>query len=352
MAATRLTGAWLVRALGALALAAAAAASVQAQPQIYGLAARVNGVPITAERLERNFEEYLREKQINIGAMRNPAQAKRLKRETLDALIDQELLWQEAQLSGVQVSAQQVDSAIAAIRSGYSSPEAFAGRLRAEGYTAATYAEHMRRLLGARAVLERAATGVSVSDDEVHAFYLRNVEQFTRPEQTRLRHIYLPFGPQTSDAQKADARVQVRQWQAAAQRGADFAALAREYSKGSSAAQGGDLGYVKRDELVRPLSDAAFALRPGDVSDVVELPDGLHLFLCLDHLGPEQQPEAALRERIVAHLGQLKAQAARDATMQRLRADARIEILVPLPAVAPATDEAFSPAQRARAVRP
>ncbi|MDH5578649.1 MAG: peptidylprolyl isomerase [Betaproteobacteria bacterium] len=340
----RWLGAWALVALALL------PARGHAQPQVYGAAALVNGQPITAERLERSFEEYLRERQINIGALRSPQRAKMLKRETLDLLIDQELLWQESLRVGALATPQEVQAAIEKIRAGFSTPAAFAARLQTEGYTEAPYTEHMRRLLSARKVLERASDGVTVSDAAVHEFYLRNQADFMRPEQRRLRHLYLPFAPEMDAARRADARRRAQALVAQLRDGADFAQLAREHSQGSSAVQGGDIGFVQREELAAPLAEAAFALAEGEVTSVVELPDGLHLLKVEQRVAAQRLPEADHRERIRQHLRAAQAQEARDATMKRLRAEAKIEVLVPLPAVSKQEEEPFAPGQRARAL--
>lgn len=332
---------------GALALWA-----VAAWAQLVGDAARVNGVSIGAERLERSFDELLREKRINIAALRNPAQAKRLKREALDALIDQELLWQQSQLGGAQVAAEEVEAALRSVRAGYSSRQAFEGRLRAEGYTAAGYAEHLRRLLSARKVLDTVASGVRVDEAEARAFFDANRSAFDRPAQVRLRHLLLRLEPGASAAQIEDTRSRMREIAERARAGADFAALAREHSAGGSAARGGDLGWVQRHELVAALADVAFALPAGQVSGVIELPEGLHLLRCEDVVAAAAAEFEAQRERIVAHLGQRKAEAATAAYLERLRAQARIEVLVPLPPVAQSADESFAPSRRAREVQP
>lgn len=344
-----MAGAGLSRrtALAAMALPAVALA----QLQVHGLAARVNGQPISAERLERSFEEYLRERQINIGALRSPQRAKTLKREALDLLIDQELLWQEAQRQGALATPQEVEAATAAVRAGFASADAFAARLRTEGYGEPAYAEHMRRLLSARKLLEQASAGAVVGDAQVHAFYQRHEAEFLRPEQRRLRHLYLPFGAETDEAGRAQARATIAALRERARAGGgDFAALAREHSRGASAAQGGDIGFVQREELAAPLAEAAFALAEGEVSKVVELADGLHLLKVEQRIAAQRVPEAEAHERIRAHLLAGQGRQAREALVKGLRDAARIEVLVPLPApgAKAEAEESFSPAQRAR----
>lgn len=341
-----MAGAGLRRVRGvALAAALLAGAAAQAQLHAAGVAARVDGAEISAERLERGFEEYLRERQIHIGAMRSPQKVKTLKREALDLLIDQELLWQEAKRRGLLADAAAVDEAAAALRRAFPSDEAFAARLRTEGYDEATYRTHLHRLLSARRVLERATAAVTVDDAAIHAFYRENEAKFEQPEQRRVRHLVLPLAEGT-DAAAQRARIAMLRERLAA--GADFAALAREHSSAASAAQGGDIGFVQREELAAPLSAAAFALRDGDVSGVIELPDGLHLLKVEATVPARRVGEAEARERIRAHLLAQRGAQAREAVLRRLRADARIDVLAPLPPAGESPEESFSPVKRAR----
>lgn len=336
-----------LRRLRGVALAAALlwGAAAQAQLHAAGVAARVDGAEISAERLERGFEEYLRERQIHIGAMRSPQRVKSLKREALDLLIDQELLWQEARRRGLLADAAAVDEAAAALRRGFPSDEAFAARLRTEGYDEASYRTHLHRLLSARRVLEQATAAVTVDDSAIHDFYRQNEAKFEQPEQRRVRHLVLPLGDGIDAAAQRSRIAALRERLAG---GADFAGLAREHSQGSSAGQGGDIGFVQRDELAPLLSQAAFALREGELSAAIELPDGLHLLRVEATVPARRVSEAEARERIRAHLLAQRAAQAREAVMQRLRAQARIEVLAALPPASEVQEEAFSPAQRAR----
>lgn len=350
MAGTRVKRRRPLLLLAALALAGIAMvpAPSWSQLQAPGVAARVNGQPIMAERLERGFEEYLREKRINIGALRSPQRAKTLKREVLDLLIEQELLWQEAQRQRLVAGDDEAARALAELRSRYSDGTSFAARLSTEGYTEAGYTEHLRRLLSARKLLDRLEAAVVVDDAQVAAFYRRHAERFVQPEQRRLSHIALRL---EGEAQRPQARARLQALIEALRGGADFAALARQHSDAPQAAQGGDLGFVQRSDLAEPLAAAAFALLPGELSAVVDTVDGVHL-LRLESLRQAQQlPESALRERIAAFLRSEQAEQARGALVRRLLASARIEVLVPLPAQA-GSDEAFGPAQRARALQP
>lgn len=336
--------------LAALALAGVAMlpAPSWSQLQAPGVAARVNGQPIMAERLERGFEEYLREKRINIGALRSPQRAKALKREVLDLLIEQELLWQEAQREDLVATANETGEALAEIRSHFAGSATFATRLATEGYTESSYAEHLRRLLSARKLLDRREQMVTIDDQQVAEFYRRHADRFMQPEMRRLSHIALRV---TTESERSAAHVRMAALREAVRGGTDFAALAREYSQGPQASQGGDLGEVGRGELAEPLSRAAFALAPGELSTPVDTPDGVHL-LRLESLREAQRlPESVVRERLTAQLRAEQVERDRTDFVRRLLANARIEVLVPLPAAdAPPADEQLTAPQRARRV--
>lgn len=151
--------------------------SVQAPPaQEHGSAARVNGVEISLFRLERHFEDYLREQQRSVAQIRNPSVYKRLKREALEQLIDKELLWQEAQSQAIEVDADEVARTRAAVAAGFSSPAAFERRLRDAGFDEAGYAEYLRREISASRLLDQLMDTVTVSDEEVRRAYAVNRE--------------------------------------------------------------------------------------------------------------------------------------------------------------------------------
>jgi parvulin-like peptidyl-prolyl isomerase len=113
-----------------------------------------------------------------------------------------------------------------------------------------------------------------ISDDD-----LRRIYEGEAPDaRLRARHILLTFPQQASQAQRDSVRSLMEEIRTRVLGGGDFASLARQYSQDpGSAVQGGDLGEFGRGDMVRPFEEAAFALEPGEVSDIVESPFGLHL---------------------------------------------------------------------------
>lgn len=305
--------------------------TAQAQMHAYGLAAKVNGVGISNQTLERNFEEYLRDQNMNLAAIRNPDRVKAMRRQALDLLIDQELAWQEAQKTKVLATEAEVADAVGAMRGKFKSEQAFVTKLRIEGYTEESYREHVRRLVSARKYLDRVAAKASeVSDEEIHAFYTANPAKFRLPEQVRARHILVKVAPGAGEEGKRAAREKIGAILEALRAGGDFAEVAMKRSEDSTAARGGDLGTFPRGTMVKPFEDAAFALEAGAVSDPVETPFGLHIIKVEERIPESTVPEEAARDQVRSYLKGVKAREAVQAELSRLRAEAKIEILVPL----------------------
>ncbi len=114
---------------------------------------------------------------------------------------------------------------------------------------------------------------------EVDDEYERQKHRYTGLEkQVRSRHILIKVPEDASADVKAAARKKIEGLLARARKGEDFAALARQYSEDEgSAKKGGDLGYNPRGRMVKPFDDAQFALKPGQISDVVESTFGFHI---------------------------------------------------------------------------
>jgi peptidyl-prolyl cis-trans isomerase C len=305
--------------------------AVRAQPSAYGLAAKVNGVGISNETLERNFQEYLRERKVNIAAVRNPDRVKEMRREALDLLIDQELAWQAAQKEMVLATEAEVAEVVGSMRARFKSERSYVAKLRIEGYTEESYREHVRHLVSARKYMDRIAAKASgIGDEEIHAFYTANPAKFRLPERVRARHILVKVTPGEGEEAKRAAREKIESILEELRAGEDFAEAARKRSEDSSAARGGDLGTFPRGSMVKPFEDAAFALEAGAVSDPVETPFGYHIIKVEERIPESTVSEEAAREHIRSFLQGGKARNAVQAELSRLRAEASIEILVPL----------------------
>ncbi len=123
------------------------------------------------------------------------------------------------------------------------------------------------------------ATTIKVSKEDVERNYNAQLGKYTTPEQIRASHILLT----TEGKDDATVRAQAEKVQKEAKAGGDFAALAKKYSQDeSNAQQGGDLDYFSRGRMVGAFETAAFALAPGEVSDLVKTEFGYHIIKVTD----------------------------------------------------------------------
>jgi len=149
---------------------------------------------------------------------------------------------------------------------------------------------------------------ITVPPGDVEQAYRQNIDQYTTPEQVRASHILL----KTEEKDAAAVRKQAEGLLKQARAGADFAALARQHSEDEgSAPQGGDLDYFGRGRMVPEFEEVAFELEPGQISDIVESPFGLHIIKVVDR-----------KPAVTASFEDVKAQIAEQLAFERAQAEA------------------------------
>ncbi len=133
----------------------------------------------------------------------------------------------------------------------------------------------------------------SVSEAEVKKFYADNkASKFTYPDSVRASHILVKDKTKAEKVLK-EAKVP----------NADFAALAKKYSEDTgSAANGGDLGFFAKDQMVKPFADAAFSLKPDEISDLVQSEFGYHIIKVVDRKKAGVMPYDEIESEIEKYL--------------------------------------------------
>lgn len=154
--------------------------------------------------------------------------------------------------------------------------------------------------------VEQVRAATTVPESEIEAFYQSNVQQYTTAEQVRASHILF----QTEGKDEATVRKTAEDVLAKAKApGADFAALATQYSEDEgSKTKGGDLDYFGRGRMVPAFEQAAFAMKAGEVSDLVKTDFGFHIIKVVDHKPETSRPLAEVRAEIDDQLTSQRAQ--------------------------------------------
>src|SRR3954469_1467347 len=147
---------------------------------------------------------------------------------------------------------------------------------------------------------------VVVPPADIERTYNTNSEQYSTPEQVRASHILLKTEGKDDAAVKAKAEELLKQ----ARAGADFAELARKNSEDeASNKNGGDLDYFGRGRMVQEFDQVAFALAPGQISDLVKTQYGYHIIKVVDKKAATTRPLAEVRQQLNDQLAYERAQA-------------------------------------------
>ena len=282
------------------------------------LAARVNGRDIPTSRVVVIAEDQLRS-----GAVKDRIFAYR---QALNQLVVRELLLGEAVSRKIAVDSAALERAYDEARVPYKDDAAWSESLKKQGFTPQSFREELRSKQTVNALLSDEAQRVAEpSDAEVKEFYDKNPAAF-RNEKLKAAHVLLRVPDGAKPQARVAARLRAEEIRGRAGAGEDFAALAKKHSGDTTSAdKGGVLEPFGRGEMMKPYEDAAFALQPGGVSDVVETAYGFHVIKLIEHIQGEPMPLQLVKDQLKQQLAQTRRQQHVQALVNRLRARARVE---------------------------
>lgn len=138
--------------------------------------------------------------------------------------------------------------------------------------------------------VESLKRSVVVTDADLKSYYDQNLQRLSGKEERRASHILITAAKSLPDAERAKAKAKADELLALVSKAPDtFADVAKKNSQDpGSAPAGGDLDFFARDAMVKPFSDAAFAMKKGDISAVVESEFGFHIIKLTDIKAPKQ----------------------------------------------------------------
>ena len=296
-------------------------------PPPEGTLALVNGVAVTEDQLDLEFNRVEKQAQMK-GNPIPPSDQEQIKKELLETLINRELLYQESQNKGHIVQPAELDSEFEAIKARFADQQGFNQALTDMNISEADFKEQVKRGMSIQKLLEKEIyEKLVVTDEESRSFYDNNPNFFEKPEQVRASHILIKVAEDDDEETKAAARKKIEGVLEKVAAGEDFERLARTYSEGPSRTQGGDLGYFDRRKMVKPFSDAAFRLQPGEVSPIVKTRFGYHIIKVVDRKPETKLAYDDIKPRLVESLKKKKMQDAIGAYVNEVKSSATIERL-------------------------
>lgn len=294
------------------------------------MVAVVDGIEIKGPELEQTFNGFLASRQIPADAL-PPAEKARGYRMILDEMIKEKLI--EKRAADTKVTDEEVTETFKKFTANLGSEADVKKQIEASGQTIEKLKENIRASLKQDHWLEAEVTKAGgVTDKDAEEFYKTNTDKFISPPQVRASHILVKVEadakPETVVAKEKSAQaIAVR-----AKKGEDFGKMAKELSEDPSAKENsGDLDFFGKEQMVPEFSDAAFAMKKGEISEPVRSQFGYHVIKVTDRKESETVPLDKVKPRVLTFLKQQKAEALK----QEIRQKAEVKINLPEPPPAP-----------------
>lgn len=293
----------------------------------------VNGEEITQGRVDRAVDQQMQMAGAQLGQL-PPAfieqYKKQIRQRILESLVGETLLDQQIRAANVDVTEAEAMAAIEERAAQQNPPitvEMLKNMLESQGRDFEAFKEQYKTGLTRQKFMEAQWAGkVDVNDADAQAYYEGHPQEFEKPEQVHASHILIAADPNNSDPNEAKvaARAKADGLLKEVKDGADFAELARAHSSCPSKAQGGDLGTFGRGQMVPAFEKAAFALNPGEVSDVVETQFGYHIIKVTEHQDAQIVPLEEAKDDILQALSTQKKQEVVQEYLENLKNEATI----------------------------
>lgn len=330
----------LVLTLAAFALPAVA----QEDTVIEEIVVRVNNSIITRADIRRAREQMVQEIR-----QQNPQEADKLigerEKDLIRDLVDQQLLIQKGQDLGITADTElikRLDELRKQMK--VESMEDLEKLAAEQGVSFEDFKQNMRNgIITQQVIGSEVSRNVQISPQEVQAFYEEHKAELDQPERVRLSELLTAIEPPKAaegepgqEAKQpssepdpelvAKAEAKANELLKQIRAGAHFEEVAKKSSDGPTAEQGGDLGYFKRGMLAKELEDKTFAMKPGEVSDVIRTKQGFVILKVTDHTEPGVPPLEKVMPQIQDAIFMRKLQPTLREYLTKLREDAYIDI--------------------------
>jgi peptidyl-prolyl cis-trans isomerase C len=288
--------------------------------------AKVNGTSITRGEVDRAMKVLLAQ-----NPARQPMTAemtKQAQEATLNQLITAELLYQAGTKKEIKDLDKQVQDRISQSKAKFPSAAEFEKALATNDLTEKDLAVITRKdIVITKLVETEIVTKVTVPEADAKKFYDENKDKFFKQEAgVRASHILISVDPKAKPEEKKAAKEKAEAIRKRIVAGEDFATLAKSESGCPSSKQGGDLGFFSKGQMVEPFEKAAFALKPGELSDVVETQFGYHIIKVTEKKEAGSVPFEEVKDKIQTYLKNQKIQKAVADYSDELKKKATIEL--------------------------
>lgn len=288
------------------------------------IVAIVGNEVITHSELEDALKPVYKQYQALFKGKELAEKCKRAREEILNQMIKDKLILQEAKKLNITVEDEAVEAKLKEMIDKFPSEEKFFEALKNEGLTLDALREKYREQLIIRKLTNiEVRAKITLGPQEILDYYNAHLEEFTEPEQVRLKTILIRV--RKGDDEEA-IRARLEEIMSMLKEGMDFGRLALICSEGPEARNRGDLGFIEKGQLLEDIDRVVFGLKPGEISEPIRTNVGYHIFKVEAKKKARVKEFNEVREEIEDKLFQQKAVARFNEWMAKLRENAYISI--------------------------
>jgi len=293
-------------------------APVEREERLSGPVATVNGVTLDSNKY---YDEM--DKAAKHGAKIPPERVERIRKNILNRMVEEELIRQAVEAEKIVISKKELDKGFKAYREKFKSEDQFKNYLKHGKHTERSIRERISQKKSLEKLIDKRGS-MKVSDSDITAFYEKNKMFYFEKEAVHARHILFKVGPEADESSIKVAKKQIARVQKLIKKGVDFGVLAKEFSEGPTGPKGGDLGFFSRGQMVKPFEEAAFELKPNQVSPEVRTKFGFHLIQVLERREESQKPLQEVKAQIKSSLKNKRFFQERRKVLENLKSTAKI----------------------------
>ena len=307
-----------------------------------GPVAMVNGKPVPRGEFNEMYDKMTR-----VYVKRNQEVpenvARRHKKNILKRLVEKSLLRQEIDKGGIVITPEELNAGLAKYKEMFRTEANFQRYLKNSNTSLEKIQDNIRYNKSLDKLLEKEGP-IEVTDAQAKDYYEKNKRRYQEREQVKASHVLFKVAKEAKPEEDAAAKKKATDVAAQAKKpGADFAELAKKNSQGPTAPKGGNLGYFARGRMDKAFEEAAFKLKPGQVSTPIRSRFGWHVIKVFDHRAPGEKPFDEVKESISKLLESRERRLRKSRLLRDLRASAKIEKLLKVPDPVPPKRTAGAP---------
>lgn len=272
---------------------------------------RVTGLSVEGLRLKNEIDFY------------------EVRRAVLDNLINEKIAKQQIIKLGIKVTTKDVDAAIERVKSQNNlTQEGLLDGLKKEGITIQDYKENMEREIERSRLLNyEVKSKIVITEENVREYYQSHAKEYTEAEKVRLARVFLRVRNPDDGQEIAQVRGLGREILGGLKEGRDFLEIARIYSQGPAASEGGNLGWVEVGQLEPELRKKIAKLSPGEYTDLHVVPSGFQIIKVLEEKKERVKPFQEVRDEIYSKLFREKAEKRYATWLRELREKSFIKVI-------------------------